>query len=28
MGYAATLETVPYEFQRDGNQMLRIRRNN
>jgi hypothetical protein len=24
-GYSATLQPVPYEFQRDGNQMLRVR---
>ncbi len=26
-GYSVTCETVPYEFQRGGNQMLRIRQN-
>jgi hypothetical protein len=25
-GFRATLETVPYEFQKGGNQMMRIRR--
>jgi hypothetical protein len=25
-GYHATIEEVPYEFQRGGNEMMRIRR--
>ena len=24
-GYAITIEEVPYEFQREGNQMMRVR---
>ena len=24
-GYSVTVETVPYEFQRGGNQMMRIK---
>jgi len=26
LGHAVSIETVPYEFQRGGNQMMRVRK--